>query len=269
MTDDNQHDGPKRHTKPTQKGTEPQKGAPAEKSPGGGSGGPLIAEGGVPDWPPVEPAQIDPEIRSASAQMIDAHVGARLLALRQMREISQHQLGEALGLTFQQVQKYERGLNRISAGRLYIAATFQVRAGRQTIEEIGDRHGPGSLAERRPAGRGACYIVGRHTGYNRRSTASGSAGCLCPDRGSGATAGAGCGRAEHRRRLRRCHARRRGRGAPFPLAPPPRPATQEAGLSGRYRRGRRRHPGGLIRGGLRSTMRRSTPYHSSPKGPAG
>lgn len=124
MTDDNQHDGPKRHTKPTQKGTEPQKGAPAEKSPGGGSGGPLIAEGGVPDWPPVEPAQIDPEIRSASAQMIDAHVGARLLALRQMREISQHQLGEALGLTFQQVQKYERGLNRISAGRLYIAATF-------------------------------------------------------------------------------------------------------------------------------------------------
>ncbi|WP_372003016.1 helix-turn-helix transcriptional regulator [Tistrella mobilis] len=124
MTDDNQHDGPKRHTKPTQKGTEPQKGVPAEKSPGGGSGGPLIAEGGVPDWPPVEPAQIDPEIRSASAQMIDAHVGARLLALRQMREISQHQLGEALGLTFQQVQKYERGLNRISAGRLYIAATF-------------------------------------------------------------------------------------------------------------------------------------------------
>ncbi|MAM72995.1 MAG: hypothetical protein CMO29_04170 [Tistrella sp.] len=106
-----------------QKGTEPRKGLTAQKGPGG-PGSQLIAEGGVPDWPPAESTPIDPETRSASAQVIDAHVGARLLALRQMREISQHQLGEALGLTFQQVQKYERGLNRISAGRLYIAATF-------------------------------------------------------------------------------------------------------------------------------------------------
>lgn len=127
MTDDNQHDAPKRQTKPMQKGTEPQKGSEPRKgltAQKGPAGSQLIAEGGVPDWPPAESIPIDPETRSASAQVIDAHVGARLLALRQMREISQHQLGEALGLTFQQVQKYERGLNRISAGRLYIAATF-------------------------------------------------------------------------------------------------------------------------------------------------
>jgi transcriptional regulator with XRE-family HTH domain len=49
---------------------------------------------------------------------IDVHVGARLRMRRLMLGMSQEKLGDALGLTFQQVQKYEKGTNRISASRL-------------------------------------------------------------------------------------------------------------------------------------------------------
>ena len=50
---------------------------------------------------------------------IDAHVGARVRLRRTLLGMSQEKLGEAIGLTFQQVQKYERGANRIGASRLY------------------------------------------------------------------------------------------------------------------------------------------------------
>ena len=50
---------------------------------------------------------------------VDVHVGSRLLSRRNMLGISQVKLGAAIELTFQQVQKYERGINRISASRLY------------------------------------------------------------------------------------------------------------------------------------------------------
>ncbi|MBA4224476.1 helix-turn-helix transcriptional regulator [Bosea sp. (in: a-proteobacteria)] len=49
---------------------------------------------------------------------IDRHVGSRVRMQRMLAGISQEKLGEALGLTFQQVQKYEKGTNRISASRL-------------------------------------------------------------------------------------------------------------------------------------------------------
>jgi transcriptional regulator with XRE-family HTH domain len=52
------------------------------------------------------------------AQPFDAHVGARVKARRQMLKLSQTDLGEAVGVTFQQIQKYEKGTNRISASRL-------------------------------------------------------------------------------------------------------------------------------------------------------
>src|SRR5215471_3670946 len=48
----------------------------------------------------------------------DRHVGSRVRMRRIMLAMSQEQLAEALGLTFQQVQKYEKGANRIGAGRL-------------------------------------------------------------------------------------------------------------------------------------------------------
>ena len=50
---------------------------------------------------------------------VDTHVGGRLRLRRNLVGMSQEQLGEALGLTFQQIQKYERGMNRMGASRLY------------------------------------------------------------------------------------------------------------------------------------------------------
>ncbi|MET0274195.1 MAG: helix-turn-helix transcriptional regulator [Phenylobacterium sp.] len=50
---------------------------------------------------------------------IDLHVGLRLRLRRKELRISQEKLAEALGLTFQQVQKYERGANRVSASKLW------------------------------------------------------------------------------------------------------------------------------------------------------
>ncbi len=52
-------------------------------------------------------------------QKIDAHVGQRIRLKRTLLGLSQEKLGDLLGLTFQQVQKYERGANRVGAGRLY------------------------------------------------------------------------------------------------------------------------------------------------------
>ncbi len=50
---------------------------------------------------------------------VDVHVGGRLRLRRTLAGMSQEKLGEAIGLTFQQVQKYERGANRIGASRLF------------------------------------------------------------------------------------------------------------------------------------------------------
>jgi transcriptional regulator with XRE-family HTH domain len=53
-----------------------------------------------------------------SPNLIDGHVGARVRMRRVLVGMSQEKLGERLGLTFQQVQKYEKGTNRIGASRL-------------------------------------------------------------------------------------------------------------------------------------------------------
>lgn len=50
---------------------------------------------------------------------VDIHVGARVRLRRTLLGMSQEKLGDAIGLTFQQVQKYERGANRIGASRLF------------------------------------------------------------------------------------------------------------------------------------------------------
>lgn len=55
----------------------------------------------------------------SAAGPIDAHVGARIRLRRMLLRMSQEKLGAALGLTFQQVQKYERGTNKVGASRLY------------------------------------------------------------------------------------------------------------------------------------------------------
>jgi transcriptional regulator with XRE-family HTH domain len=58
---------------------------------------------------------------------VDKHVGSRVRMRRMMLGMSQEELGDALGLTFQQVQKYERGTNRMGASRLHnISRILQV-----------------------------------------------------------------------------------------------------------------------------------------------
>lgn len=54
-----------------------------------------------------------------SASPIDTHVGTRIRMRRQLMNMTQEKLGESLGVTFQQVQKYERGTNRVGASRLW------------------------------------------------------------------------------------------------------------------------------------------------------
>lgn len=63
----------------------------------------------------------DPEVERSSRKPnpIDAHVGTRVRLRRMLLGMSQEKLGEHLGLTFQQVQKYEKGVNRIGASRLF------------------------------------------------------------------------------------------------------------------------------------------------------
>ena len=61
----------------------------------------------------------------AAADPVDVAVGARIRLLRKVRGLSQQALAEAAGVTFQQIQKYERGANRVSASMLSrIAATL-------------------------------------------------------------------------------------------------------------------------------------------------
>src|SRR5262245_4024067 len=63
------------------------------------------------------------------ASDVDVHVGRRLRRRRRLLGLTQAQLGQAIGLRFQQIQKYECGANRVTAERLYqIAAALRVQA---------------------------------------------------------------------------------------------------------------------------------------------
>lgn len=69
----------------------------------------------------------DPKPSTPRAGSVDMHVGHRIRLRRTLLGLSQEKLGEALGITFQQVQKYERGTNRVGASRLYdLAAALDV-----------------------------------------------------------------------------------------------------------------------------------------------
>jgi transcriptional regulator with XRE-family HTH domain len=58
----------------------------------------------------------------ARPQDIDRHVGARMRQRRIMLGLTQHQMAELIGVTYQQAHKYEKGINRVAAGRLYSIA---------------------------------------------------------------------------------------------------------------------------------------------------
>jgi transcriptional regulator with XRE-family HTH domain len=61
-------------------------------------------------------------MRSIPIEQLDRLVGRNLRVLRIRARLSQSALGKAIGVTFQQIQKYERGANRISAVRLFLVA---------------------------------------------------------------------------------------------------------------------------------------------------
>jgi transcriptional regulator with XRE-family HTH domain len=65
--------------------------------------------------------------RDSRTAYVDSHVGGRLRERRILLGLSQTRLGESLGLSFQQIQKYERGIDRISVGRLvHLAHVLEV-----------------------------------------------------------------------------------------------------------------------------------------------
>lgn len=63
-------------------------------------------------------------VRAPSVTPVDIHVGKMLRSIRKAQGVSQEQLADALGLSFQQVQKYENGSNRVSASKMFDAAVF-------------------------------------------------------------------------------------------------------------------------------------------------
>ncbi|WP_026304181.1 helix-turn-helix domain-containing protein [Kaistia granuli] len=82
---------------------------------------------------------------------VDTHVGGRVRLRRMMQGMSQEKLGESLGITFQQIQKYEKGTNRIGASRLqHIAQVLEVPVSFFFEDAPGSSNDSG-FAESRPA----------------------------------------------------------------------------------------------------------------------
>lgn len=86
-----------------------------------------------------------PNRRLDGPDPIDLHVGARLRMRRNLIGMSQEQLGKASGLTFQQIQKYERGANRMGASRLFQLARILNVPVAYFFEEL-----PTALANKNP-----------------------------------------------------------------------------------------------------------------------
>jgi transcriptional regulator with XRE-family HTH domain len=91
----------------------------------------------VSDKVPVVPAHAHP---------VDVHVGRRLRLRRTIMGLSQESIGRAIGVTFQQIQKYERGINRMGASRLYDFAKALGVPVSYFFENYGDEFGDPSPA---------------------------------------------------------------------------------------------------------------------------
>jgi transcriptional regulator with XRE-family HTH domain len=94
---------------------------------------------------------------------LDAMVGARIRVFRIHRRISQTDLADQIGVTFQQVQKYEKGTNRIGASRLSrIATVLGVSVG-ELFESPGEKSGDSSVLFRLLAEPGALRVLKAYT----------------------------------------------------------------------------------------------------------
>jgi transcriptional regulator with XRE-family HTH domain len=85
---------------------------------------------------------------------VDRHVGSRVRLRRMLLGLTQERLGEALGLTFQQVQKYEKGTNRIGASRLQQISQFLKVEIAYFFEGVSGEKQPGGFAEE-----GTTYVM--------------------------------------------------------------------------------------------------------------
>lgn len=83
----------------------------------------------------------DKPINKRAPHPMDIHVGGRVRLRRMMKGLSQDKLGEELGLTFQQVQKYEKGVNRIGASRLFDIARILEVPVQFFYDDFGDQAG--------------------------------------------------------------------------------------------------------------------------------
>ena len=151
---------------------------------------------------------------------IDKHVGSRVRMRRMMLSMSQEKLGDALGLTFQQVQKYEKGTNRIGASRLQqISNILQVPV---AFFFEGAPDIAGAAAPRRQ-GRALADLRGGLPGDVRRPRAD--QGVHAHRRPEAATAHRRSGRADRRRRRADNRRRRRFRPRACPCGLPAPPAS--------------------------------------------
>jgi len=82
-----------------------------------------------------------------SPNSIDSHVGSRIRARRRELHISQEKLADALGLTFQQVQKYEKASNRVSASKLFEIAAALKTSVSFFFEGLAERQNADGVAE--------------------------------------------------------------------------------------------------------------------------
>lgn len=101
---------------------------------------------------------------SGIADPIDVRLGTLVRELRIERGLSQQQLGDAIGLTFQQVQKYERGTNRISVATLLRICRFLTVTPGQLVDQLSDlpTEGPDQPTDRQA-------LVGAREMLNLRS----------------------------------------------------------------------------------------------------
>jgi transcriptional regulator with XRE-family HTH domain len=126
----------------------------------------MAAEAAKPKKTKLIRATGDQQVSPKRTQPVDVHVGQRIRALRMQRGLSQQSLAHAAGLTFQQVQKYEKGANRVSASRLVeFAQVLGVEVG-DFFEGAPDQTGatersPEAAFIRSPEGRRLIRILAR------------------------------------------------------------------------------------------------------------
>jgi transcriptional regulator with XRE-family HTH domain len=104
------------------------------------------------------------ERSSRRANPIDVHVGGRVRLRRMLLGMSQEKLGEHLGLTFQQIQKYEKGINRIGASRLFDLAQVLAVPVQFFYEELATGDGHAAGFGERPAESYAAEFLGSREG---------------------------------------------------------------------------------------------------------